>query len=94
MKSSNKNSLFNLKKTVDILKKKKIENILVECTTGDVRKFGFFVVRAISPELQPFYMSENYKYLGGTRLYSIPNILGYTDTETTEKDLNKIPHPF
>lgn len=94
IKSYKGDSLSNLKKTISILKKKNIETIVADITKPVIRRFGFRVVYAIMPELQPFYLLERYPYLGGTRLYTVPKTLGYTDKETTETQLNKIPHPF
>jgi len=88
------NNSKSFEKTLMILKKHKLEMAFVDVTTPEINKIGFKVVKVIIPELQPLYLDENFKYLGGKRLYSMSKILGYTKNETKEEDLNKIPHPF
>jgi len=88
------NTISNLKKTIKILKKKNIETVFVDITKPLIRKYEFHVAMVSMPELQPLYLSERYPYFGGRRLYTVPKNLGYTDKETTEDELNKIPHPF
>lgn len=94
MKKHNYDALYNLKKTRKILKRENMETIIVDLTPVTIRNLGFKVIKAIIPELQPYYMNERYKYLGGSRLYALPKILGYTNEEAKGNQLNDIPHPF
>lgn len=79
---------------IRVLKRKKIEVMFVDVTTTEIRKKGFVVVKVIIPQLQPLYLCENFRYLGGQRLYRVPRLLGYSNTPKNETDLNSKPHPF
>jgi len=73
---------------------KNLEIVFADVTRKEVGKAGFFVVKVVIPALQPLYLTEEYKYLGGERLYSVPEILGFQKKPTKEQGLNTIPHPF
>lgn len=45
----------------------------------------------VIPELQPLHINERFPCLGGTRLYEIPKLLGYTPRENP---FAEEPHPF
>ena len=92
--SYDKGAITNLKRTRNLLKRKNLETVIINCSKPALVKGGFFVVKAIIPELQPFYIEEKYKYLGGRRLYEVPRTLGLRPANTAESLLNKIPHPF
>lgn len=79
---------------IQMLKHKKLEAVFVDVTRPEVKKKGFVIVKVIMPQLQPLYLYENFKYLGGERLFHVPRTLGYKDTPKNEKELNPIPHPF
>lgn len=81
-----------LHKLIKFLKRKEIEVIYVDLTTPDIGILGFKVVKVIIPQLHPLYFEERFKYLGGERLYKIPEYLGYEPKN--ENELNKVPHPF
>ena len=66
----------------------------MEVTLPEIRNIGFRVVKTIVPKLQPLYLWEQFKYLGGERLYQVPVTLGYFQSRLPEKDLNPTPHPF
>jgi ribosomal protein S12 methylthiotransferase accessory factor len=74
------------------LKNKNLETIVVDVTPIDVEQIGFKEVKVIIPRMQPLYLQEKYKYLGGSRLYEIPKLLGFKQKK--EEELNKTPHPF
>lgn len=82
--SYSQSAIKNLRLLLNILKNKVSDIIYVDVTTRDVRETGFKVVKVIIPELQPLYLDEQYKYLGGRRLYEF----------MFSKRLNDIPHPF
>ncbi len=81
-----------LEKVLKILLKNNMSIIYKDITPPVLKASGFFVIRAIVPQLQPLYLNEEYKFLGEKRLYSVPNRLGFSRKE--EMNLNKIPHPF
>lgn len=66
----------------------------VDITTPEIAQAGYCVVKVALPNLQPFYLEERYKYLGGTRLYEVPVKLGYTENAKKLEELNNTPHPF
>lgn len=68
--------------------------VFVDVTRPEIKKRGFIVVKVIIPQLQPLYLYENFRYLGGERLYTVPEILGYRGAAKKETDLNSKPHPF
>lgn len=74
------------------LKEKNLETIVVDITPRDIKEIGFKEVKVLIPKMQPLYLIEKYRYLGGTRLYQIPEFLGFKRKK--EEELNKIPHPF
>ena len=83
-----------LKEVLKILKKNKKNIFFVNLTPKEIKKYGFKVVKAIIPKMQPLYLYEDFKYLGEARLYNIPVILGYRKVPEKESKLNKVPHPF
>ena len=66
----------------------------VELTTPDLVEYGVHVVRVIAPELQPVYFGHGVERLGGERLFTLPQQLGFAESRRTEKDLNPCPHPL
>jgi ribosomal protein S12 methylthiotransferase accessory factor len=77
---------------------KKIENvgnrvIVCDLTTPDVRELGLTVVRALIPGFNPLLMGHNNRALGGTRLWTVPEKIGYSRISSDRVD-NPIPHPF
>jgi len=77
---------------------KKVENIhhrvlVVDLTTPDVTESGLFVVRALIPGFHPLFMGHGIRALGGSRLWQVPQKLGYQGI-TKLSDTNPAPHPF
>jgi ribosomal protein S12 methylthiotransferase accessory factor len=84
-----------LEKILEILDKNHLDAIYIDLTTPDVEKLGLKSIKVIMPEMQiPFFPSEEFKYLGGRRLYEVPEKLGYSNRELDEDEFNQIPHPF
>ncbi len=83
-----------LKKTINILKKRKLESVYVDITDDKAKKYGFTVLKAIIPQLHPLYLDERCPYLDGDRLYKTPVEMGFLQKAKTRNHLNKIPHPF
>ncbi len=69
------------------------EVILCDLTTNDVRPLGLWVIRAIIPSFHPLRMGHQLRSLGGTRLWTIPQQLGYPGIARETGD-NPIPHPY
>jgi ribosomal protein S12 methylthiotransferase accessory factor len=91
---SSDSDLKNFNTVLKILNNHDLEVVFTDITIPRINEIGFKVVKVIIPQLQPLYLNEQFKYLGGERLYKVPKILGYTKDETKEDDLNHIPHPF
>jgi ribosomal protein S12 methylthiotransferase accessory factor len=67
--------------------------LLADVTTEDVASLGLSVMRAVIPGFQPLQMGYAYRPLGGSRLWEIPQKLGYRGI-TRESGDNPVPHPF
>lgn len=88
------NAISDAKKKLEIilkeLKKANVNIYFFDITLPFVKKKGFNVVKILADKIQPLYLDEKYKYLGGERLSSVPMLLGYK----AQKKLNKDIHPF
>jgi ribosomal protein S12 methylthiotransferase accessory factor len=76
---------------------KKIKSIghrilLCDVTTDDVRGVGLSVFRAIIPGFHRLCIGHRVRTLGGTRLWEIPQKLGYKGISRSSGD-NPAPHP-
>lgn len=68
-------------------------NVLVkDLTTPDVNQIGFHCIRAVVPQLLQMGGAYPFYFLGGKRLYDVPQKLGHKSLSFEE--LNKFPHPF
>ncbi len=67
--------------------------LLCEVTTPDVAEVGLSVVRAIIPGFHPLVVGHSIRSLGGKRLWTVPQRLGYKGTTPEEGD-NPVPHPY
>lgn len=65
----------------------------VDVTTPDVRPLGLVAVRTIVPELHPMFSGHLIRALGGKRLWTVPQALGYPAL-TGIDDTNPAPHPY
>ena len=84
----------DLDKTLSLMAAMNLETIAVDLTTPDVAECGFRVTRALVPELQPLDADYLHRFLGGRRLYEVPQRMGFTDRVTTIESLNPYPHPY
>lgn len=75
-------------------KDKNLEVIAVDTTVPEVKKCGFVSFMVLIPELQHMHLWEEYKCLGGRRLYEVPVKMGYLKKPKKEEELNAVPHPF
>jgi ribosomal protein S12 methylthiotransferase accessory factor len=67
--------------------------LLCDLTTRDVAEMGLAVVRAIVPGFHPLVVGHRIRSLGGTRMWTIPQRLGYEGI-TRERGDNPAPHPY
>jgi len=82
----------HLKRLISIFAKNSYEVFYKELTLNSFREMGYFVVKVLIPGMQPLHLNEKYPLLGGNRLYTVPERLGFK--AKTENELNKYPHPF
>ena len=67
--------------------------LVIDMTTPDVGDLGLSVVRALIPGFHPLFMSYRNRSLGGTRLWEVPQRLGYAGI-TPETGDNPSPHMY
>ena len=84
----------DLTRCLEALAARDFDVIVVDLTQPDVAALGFSVVKVLVPGLVDIHADHNYPFLGGKRLYTVPQILGYVDGEVREEALNPFPHPF
>ncbi|MHB8362086.1 MAG: YcaO-like family protein [Patescibacteria group bacterium] len=85
----------NLKFVNNILKSKKHNIYYVDIKKEEFKKYSEFeIIKVVIPSLQPLYLNEKYKCLGGKRIYDVPVELGYYDKPLMEEELNQMPHFF
>jgi ribosomal protein S12 methylthiotransferase accessory factor len=69
------------------------EVLIADVTTSDIQELGLTVVRALIPGFNPLFMGHHIRALGGERLWSVPQKLGYPGVNRTTGD-NPYPHPY
>ncbi len=67
--------------------------LFTDLTTPDVGELGLAVVRAVIPGFHPLFMGYNIRALGGSRLWEVPQKLGYRGISQASGD-NPAPHPY
>lgn len=82
-----------LEHILEIFKKHEYDVLYKDITLPVFKSLNYFVTKTIIPQMQPFYLNENYKLLGGRRLYDVPKKIGFK-TKLRENQLNLYPHPF
>ena len=83
-----------LRHCVDVLTHLGLDVIVVDVTQSDVGSLGVHVVKVLIPGLTNINADHNYPLLGGSRLYSVPRLLGYRHGDCSEEELSRVPHPF
>lgn len=83
----------NLQDLVDQIHSVNHRVLLTDLTTSDVGDLGLSVVRAIIPGFHPLQMGHATRSLGGTRLWEVPQQLGYPGVAREGGD-NPAPHPY
>jgi ribosomal protein S12 methylthiotransferase accessory factor len=86
--------LNQLRSCLQALEKAGLEVLVVDVTLPEIADAGLSVVRVIIPGMIPLTHGQQHRCQGGRRLYRTPQLMGYVDRETTEDELNPIPHPF
>lgn len=67
--------------------------LLADVTSPDIKELGLWVVRAIIPGFHPLFFGHRYRALGGTRLWKVPQKLGFDGISPATGD-NPVPHPY
>lgn len=67
--------------------------LVADLTTPDVGDLGLSIVRAVIPGFHHLFMGHALRCLGGSRLWEIPQQLGYLGV-TREGGDNPVPHPY
>jgi len=74
------------------LRRKNMDVWIADLSTDEAIRAGMRVVRAIIPGLQPLSFRYRARFLGHSRLYAAPRLMGYPVLE--ESQLNPWPQPF
>ena len=90
--TSSKTDEEKIRHIVQIMKDKNYNVLLKDITTHDIRQLGFFSIKVFIPQLIPLAGSYPFYFLGGERLYSVPQKMGFKSNDYNL--LNKFPHPF
>jgi ribosomal protein S12 methylthiotransferase accessory factor len=90
---STQNPSRDLRLVVEKIHDMKWTILVADVTSDDIRDLGLFVLRAVIPGFHPLFMGHRFRALGGTRLWEIPQRLGYPGI-TPERGDNPFPHPF
>ncbi len=69
------------------------ETLIADLTTPDIAEIGLTVVRALVPGFHPLFLGHRIRGLGGARLWTIPQKLGYKGINRQNGD-NSAPHPY
>jgi ribosomal protein S12 methylthiotransferase accessory factor len=67
--------------------------LLADLTTPDVRELGLWVIKAVIPGFHPLFLGHHIRALGGSRLWELPQQLGFSGISKDRGD-NPAPHPF
>jgi len=67
--------------------------LMRELTTPDVAALGLHVVRCVVPGFHQIHMGHETRSLGGQRLWTLPQTLGYRGIDKADGD-NPAPHPY
>ena len=92
LEESARSTKENIRHITSVLKSKGYNVLVKDITTPDVNQAGFYCLRVIVPQLIQMGSAYSFYFLGGKRLYTIPQELGYKCYPFEE--LNVYPHPF
>lgn len=88
----NNSDIEEISRCLEVFKQKKYNVLFKDITTPDIRQIGYYSVKIYIPQLLQMGGSYSWYFLGGERLYSVPQKLGYKCNDFDH--LNKYPHPF
>ncbi|MEA1994163.1 MAG: YcaO-like family protein [Euryarchaeota archaeon] len=71
-----------------------LDALMIELTTPDISALGFHVIRVVIPGAIGINVGKEKRFLGGKRIYTVPQKLGYIERVVQENELNPLPHPF
>lgn len=83
----------DLKQLTAILNSTGYKVLIADITTEDIKTLGMYVIRALVPGYHPLFMGYHRRPLGGKRLWTIPQQLGYAGIRQETGD-TPFPHPF
>jgi ribosomal protein S12 methylthiotransferase accessory factor len=83
----------DLETCVDRVKSSGHDAYAANLTSDDIAALGLAVCRVIIPGYQPIFPGHRFRALGGTRLYEVPQRLGYRGIPRGSSG-NAAPHPF
>lgn len=83
----------DLKKLTEIINASGYRILVTEITTPDIQSLGMTVIRAIIPGYHPLFMGYHKRPLGGKRLWTLPQQLGFEGISQETGDY-PFPHPF
>jgi ribosomal protein S12 methylthiotransferase accessory factor len=72
------------------LRSQHMTGCVIDLSRGSGHSSDLYAVQVIVPELQPLQLGDEPPYLGGKRLHTLPQRLGFTPREV----LYDYPHPF
>ena len=66
----------------------------VNLSSPDLEPLALYAARAVLPSFQPIWFGHQEPRLAGTRLYELPQRLGFRDAPADPMTLNPLPHPL
>lgn len=87
------NKAMDLERLVSMVSRTGERVLIKDLTSPDVADLGLVVVRAVIPGFHPLHMGFRTRALGGQRLWSVPQHLGYSGISPESGD-NPYPHPY
>lgn len=81
-----------IKDMLQMFKSKGYNVLLRDLTTVDIRQLGFYSIKVYIPQLIQMAGGYPFYFLGGKRMYEVPERMGYPRLDFDS--LNKFPHPF
>lgn len=90
------NKLKDLKKLIQFFHDKEYPVFYKELLNDKLKKLteGLSVTMVRVPDMQPVYLEESLRSVGGRRLREVPEFLGYPAKDKDVDDFSKVPHPF
>jgi len=77
---------------VDKLRHKRLETVIIDLTTDDLREKGLRAIRAVIPQLMPLSYYHPARFLDHPRLHQYASVLGIKNL--TKDKINPYPQPF